>query len=383
MKRDNARDAACGAACEPRGPDVSDGSTLGAGITGSAGATVTSGTTAHGVLNRMARWMERRIERSVEQRCSQHPSGSMVVRRLVQVGLTLTVILVAAAVYRSAHASEAAAQVDSRDPTGELRVGNPMAMRGPTTDAMLEQIAGIEYRQLMNDATAQRRVLPPTDPRVRRVRAMVSDLAPYAIKWNDRARKWNWDINVVRSPRLDAYCLPGGKIVVFTGLFDKLRPNDDELAMLIGHEIAHALRQHARVMLDDRLLSRYRGTLSAPQLFGFSGFDFESGTGFPDVRYSADDEREADVIGTEIASRAGYDPRAAVTVWQRVASLDRRLPVELAETHPITTARIDDLRRRQSDMIVLYAKSLDRSAGRLPAAQSAPSATTKTNASQP
>ncbi|WP_158601830.1 M48 family metallopeptidase [Pararobbsia silviterrae] len=279
-----------------------------------------------------------------------------------------------------ARAAEAPA-ADSRDPTGELRVGNPMAIRGAATDAMLEQIASIEYRQLIGDALAQHRALAQTDPRVRRVRGIVDDLTPYAFKWNEHASKWTWEVNVVRSARLDAYCMPGGKVVVFTGLFDKLRPTDDELAMLIGHEIAHALREHARVMLDASMLSRYRGTLSAPQLFGYSDFDFDSGSGFPDLRYDADDEREADVIGTEIASRAGFDPRAAVTLWQRIAAIDHRMPVELAETHPITMARIDDLRRRQPDMLAIYEKAAHRGFEQVRESKRTPKVTSKLNAS--
>jgi Zn-dependent protease with chaperone function len=258
-------------------------------------------------------------------------------------------------------------RLDNRDPNGDLRVGNPMAMRGAAVDAMLEQIASIEYRQLIADATAQRRLLPQTDSRARRVRAVVDSLMPYALKWNDRSRNWNWEVSVVHAPRLDAYCMPGGKVVIFTGLLERLRPSDDEIAMLVGHEIAHALRQHARVIVDERMLRQYRGTLSAPQLFGIADFDFDSGVGFPDVRYSADDEREADVIGTEIAARAGYDPRAALAFWQRVAALDRRMPVELAAAHPITTARLDDLRRRQVDMLALYAKAVHRPVSELPA----------------
>jgi predicted Zn-dependent protease len=258
-------------------------------------------------------------------------------------------------------------RLDNRDPNGDLRVGNPIAMRGAAADAMLEQISAIEYRQLVADATAQRRLLSQTDSRVRRVQSVVDSLMPYALKWNDRSRNWNWEINVVRAPRLDAYCMPGGKVVVFTGLLERLRPSDDEIAMLVGHEIAHALRQHARVMIDERMLREYRGTLSAPQLFGITDFDFDTGVGFPDVRYSADDEREADVIGTEIAARAGYDPRAALAFWQRVAALDRRMPVELAAAHPITAARLDDLRRRQVDMLALYAKAIHRSVNDLPA----------------
>jgi Zn-dependent protease with chaperone function len=270
----------------------------------------------------------------------------------------------------AAGASVASAQemprLDNRDPNGDLRVGNPMAMRGAAADAMLEQIAAIEHRQLITDATAQRRLLPRTDSRVKRVQAVVDSLMPYALKWNDRSRNWNWEVDVVRAPRLDAYCMPGGKVVIFTGLLERLRPSDDEIAMLVGHEIAHALRQHARVMIDERMLRQYRGTLSVPQLFGITDFDFDTGVGFPDVRYSADDEREADVIGTEIAARAGYDPRAALAFWQRVAALDRRMPVGLAATHPITGGRFDDLRRRQVDMLALYAKAVHRPVSALP-----------------
>ena len=258
-------------------------------------------------------------------------------------------------------------RLDSRDPNGDLRVGNPMAMRGQAADAMLEQIAMIEYRQLIADATTQRRLVPQTDARVKRVHEVVDNLRPYALKWNDRSRNWNWEVNLIRAPRIDAYCMPGGKVVVFTGLLDKLHPTDDEMAMLIGHEIAHALRQHARVMVDERMERLNRGTLSAPQLFGLGEFDFDTGEGVPDVRYSADDEREADVIGTEIAARAGYDPRAALGLWQRVESLDRRMPVELAAAHPITSGRLDDLRRRQTDMLAIYAKATKRPLDSLPA----------------
>jgi predicted Zn-dependent protease len=280
--------------------------------------------------------------------------------------LAASVVPDAAAAATAARAEEMP-HLDSRDPNGDLRAGNPIAMRGSAADAMLEQIASIEYRQLVADATTQRRLLPQTDARVKRVQNIVDSLMPYALKWNDRSRNWNWEVNIVRAPRIDTYCMPGGKVAIFTGLLERLRPTDDEIAMLIGHEIAHALRQHARVMIDERMLREYRGTLSAPQLFGITDFDFDTGVGFPDVRYSADDEREADVIGTEIAARAGYDPRAALAFWQRVAALDRRMPVELAAAHPITTARLDDLRRRQADMLALYAKAIHRSVNDLPA----------------
>lgn len=296
----------------------------------------------------------------------------MSLSRSLALSLLACVASLAASIAPGAQASATVARaeelprLDSRDPNGDLRVGNPMAMRGPAADAMLEQIAAIEYHQLVADATTQRRLLPHADSRVRRVQAVVDSVMPYALKWNDRSRNWHWEVNVIHAPRLDAYCMPGGKVVIFTGLLERLRPSDDEIAMLVGHEIAHALRQHARVMIDERMLRQYRGTLSAPQLFGITDFDFDTGAGFPDVRYSADDEREADVIGTEIAARAGYDPRAALVFWQRVAALDRRMPVELAATHPITANRFDDLRRRQADMLELYAKAVHRPVNELP-----------------
>lgn len=318
------------------------------------------------------------VERSPERAHAAHAAtySESPARRWLRRTIALA-LLPAALASAAAYAVDASPQADSRDPKGELRVGNPIAMRGSATDGMLEQIATIEYRQLISDATSQHRVLAQSDPRVRRVRSIVDALVPYALKWNDRARKWTWEVNVVRSPRLDAYCMPGGKVVIFTGLFDKLRPSDDELAMLIGHEMAHAMRQHARVMLDGGIVSRYRGTLSAPQLFGIGDFDFDSGSGFPDLRYNGDDEREADVIGTEIAARAGFDPRAAVSLWQRVATIDRRLPVELAETHPITPARLVDLQRRQPDMFTIYAKAIGHGQGKSPSLHDVTPATSK------
>ncbi len=131
---------------------------------------------------------------------------------------------------------------------------------------------------------------------------------------------------VVRSTDIRMYCLPGGKIVVYGGLLDRVRLNDNELGMLIGHEIAHALREHARERLGQLQASQLDSSGTIPQLFGLADLGAAPlgiGSRLLEMKYENTDETEADVIGSDIASRAGFDPRAAVTLWDKLADATR------------------------------------------------------------
>jgi predicted Zn-dependent protease len=164
------------------------------------------------------------------------------------------------------------------------------------------------------------------------------------------------------------YCLPGGKIVIYSGLIDKLRLNDNEIGMMAGHEIAHALREHAR----DRLGRQQAAQLSAgtvPQLFGFvdmGSTQLGIGEQLLAMRYSPADETEADVIGSEIASRAGYDPRAAITLWNKIDAATRRSDNGFIWMHPYGSNRRQDLLKRMPDMMPLYAKAIGKTVDQLP-----------------
>ncbi|MDB5834817.1 MAG: peptidase [Caballeronia sp.] len=252
--------------------------------------------------------------------------------------------------------------------TDQIRFGNAALFRNLIPSATLEQQSADEYAQILHEARRTKHLLGDDSPLVKRAREIANREIPFALKWNDRSKNWKWEVNVVRSDEIRMYCLPGGKIVIYSGLIDRLRLNDNELGMMIGHEIAHALREHAR----DRLGRQQAAQLSTgtiPPLFGFadiSSTPLGIGEQLLAMRYTPADETEADVIGSEIASRAGYDPRAAITLWQKIDARTRRTPNGFIWMHPYGAARVHDLMKRLPDMMPLYAKAIGKTVDQLP-----------------
>lgn len=196
-----------------------------------------------------------------------------------------------------------------------------------------------------------------------RVRNISQRLIGQTSRFRKDAAQWQWEVNVEQNDEVNAYCMPGGKIMVFTGLIDKLKATDDELAAVIGHEIAHALREHGRE----------RMSIAAVQEVGLAGLAALAGTAksqtaaaagvqaaalgstlFFALPNSREQEREADRIGLELAARAGYDPNAAVSLWQKMEQQNSGAPPEFLSTHPSNSARIADLRGMIPAMLPLY-----------------------------
>lgn len=255
-------------------------------------------------------------------------------------------------------------------PSGQVRYGPNMAtFRNLIPSSMLDAQAAAEFQQIVYGAQHQNRLYPDTDARVKRVRAIVERLASYSSKWNDRVKGWKWDVAVIQSPAIRMYCLPGGKVVVYGGMLDRVRLNDDELSVLTAHEIAHALREHARERLGEQQAAQL-GSGSIPQLFGLADLGAAPlgiGAQLLEMKYESADETEADVIGADIASRAGYDPRAAVTLWDKLAVATRADREQgFIYVHPYTTARRKDIMKRLADMLPLYAKAVGSSVDALP-----------------
>jgi hypothetical protein len=255
-------------------------------------------------------------------------------------------------------------------PNTQLRYGGYLVFRNLIPSPMLEAQAAEEFSQITYGAQYANRLYGDTDAHVTRVRSIVDKLIPYSLKWNERAKNWKWDVAVVRSPDIRMYCLPGGKIVVYSGLLDRMRLNDDELGMLIGHEIAHALREHARVRLGELQASQLDSSGTIPQLFGLADLGAAPlgiGSRLLEMKYEGTDETEADVIGSDIASRAGFDPRAAVTLWDKLAKATRNNRDQgFIYVHPYTPARRQDIIKRLPDMLPLYAKAIGKSVDALP-----------------
>jgi hypothetical protein len=255
-------------------------------------------------------------------------------------------------------------------PNTQLRYGGYLVFRNLIPSPMLEAQAAEEFSQITYGAEHANRLYGDTDAHVTRVRSIVDKLIPYSLKWNERAKNWKWDVAVVRSPDIRMYCLPGGKIVVYSGLLDRARLNDNELGMLIGHEIAHALREHARERLGELQASQLDPSGTIPQLFGLADLGAAPlgiGSRLLEMKYESTDETEADVIGSDIASRAGFDPRAAVTLWDKLATATRSNRDQgYIYVHPYTPARRQDIIKRLPDMLPLYAKAIGKSVDALP-----------------
>jgi len=122
-------------------------------------------------------------------------------------------------------------------------------MRNLVPAQQLERAATQQYHEMLAEARAQRALAPDNHPQLRRLRSIAQRLIPHASPWNERSRGWQWEVNLIGSSEINAFCMPGGKIAFYTGILDKLQLSDDESAMIMGHEMAHALREHARERL--------------------------------------------------------------------------------------------------------------------------------------
>jgi predicted Zn-dependent protease len=211
------------------------------------------------------------------------------------------------------------------------------------------------YREQV-DLARQKGALNTDPEKYQRVQKITQRLIPQTAVFRPDALEWDWAVNVQTSNEVNAYCMPGGKIMVFTGLIDRLQATDAELAAVLGHEIAHALREHTR----ERLSRAY-----AEQLV-LAGVGVATGAGQStmvlasqvsavtfQLPHSREQEAEADRIGLELMARAGYDPNAAVSLWEKMGKLGGGGP-EFLSTHPSSESRIRDLQANVPRVMPLY-----------------------------
>lgn len=258
--------------------------------------------------------------------------------------------LLAGAAATAAAALPVSAQVD---------VGKSSSMRKLVPAAELETAAAQQYRQMMAEARSQGALLGDGSAQLRRLRAMAQRLIPHAAPWNDRARSWRWEVNLINSPQINAFCMPGGKIAFYTGILDKLKLSDDESAMIMGHEMAHALREHARERLaKTQATGMGLGILS--QLLGLGDLGNVAanlGTQLLSLRFSREDETEADLVGLELAARAAFRPAASVSLWQKMAQATSNGGPAFLSTHPTGPDRIRQLQANVPKVQGLYERA--------------------------
>ena len=243
----------------------------------------------------------------------------------------------------------------------EMRGTSVLARLIPAED--VERSAGAQYAQMMQEANAKKALAPKDNPQVIRLRAIATKIIPFALDWNDRAKSWKWEVNLIGSNQINAFCMPGGKIAFYTGILEQLKLNDDEVAMIMGHEIAHALREHARERMGKGVATNIgAGVLS--QLFGLGQVGqtlTNYGAHLLNLQFGREDESEADLVGLELGARAGYDPRAGITLWQKMAAASKGAPPQWLSTHPSGTTRIADIEANLPKVMPLYEKAKGKS----------------------
>ncbi len=230
----------------------------------------------------------------------------------------------------------------------------------------VERSAAQQYGQLMRSAS-QKNLLNREPVQIERLRAIARALIPHSQRFNVNAAKWQWEVNLVSSKAVNAFCMPGGKIAFFSGIIDQLQLTEDEIATIMGHEIGHALLEHGRARMSEQVLKNVGITVAAAvfNLGQVSGELLAQAANLAlSLPYARRQESDADLVGLELAARAGYDPRAAVAVWHKMSRLSksgakdaRGQPPQFLSTHPSHENRIREIEANLPKVLPLYRKA--------------------------
>jgi predicted Zn-dependent protease len=249
--------------------------------------------------------------------------------------------------------------------TEEGTVGVQRSQLILVSSAEMEKAAAAQYKEVIQTETPKGNI--NRDPhQTERVRGIAKRLIPQTAVFRKDALDWKWEVNVITSPEVNAWCMPGGKIAVYTGIIEKVQITDDELAAVMGHEMSHALREHSRERASQQVAAGVGASLAgivADIFLPGSGQLATAGAGAAAqygglLPYSRIQETEADRMGVELAARAGYDPRAAIVLWQKMAKLSGgSAPPQILSTHPSNETRIKDLTEFSQKVLPLYEES--------------------------
>jgi predicted Zn-dependent protease len=248
-----------------------------------------------------------------------------------------------------------------------VNVGKNSAFARLVPAESVERSAVQNYQQMLQQAAAKNALAPADNAQVKRLRSIAQRLIPFAIPWNERAKQWQWEVNLIGSTQINAFCMPGGKIAFYSGILKTLQLTDDEVAMVMGHEIAHALREHARERMGKNAATGI-GANVITQLFGLGQIGqtvTNYGAQLLTLEFSRSDESEADLVGMELAARAGFDPRSGVTLWQKMGAANKGAPPQWLSTHPSGNTRIADIQANLPKVMPLYERAKKTNVGTL------------------
>jgi predicted Zn-dependent protease len=241
---------------------------------------------------------------------------------------------------------------------GAVGVERKQYMFSMLSTQQVNQMSEQSYQQTLSEASAKG-MLDKNSATARRVNTIARRLIAQAPVFRPDSAQWDWQVNLIDSDELNASCGPGGKIIVYSGLIEQLKLTDDEFAAVMGHEIAHALREHGR----EAMSKAYATQMAQQGLGALLGLGQDSmaladsvvqyGMTLPNSRHN---ENEADLIGLELSARAGYNPQAAISLWQKMnsASASAGAPPEFMSTHPASSTRIAALQGAIPKVMPLY-----------------------------
>ncbi|NBQ86590.1 MAG: M48 family peptidase [Betaproteobacteria bacterium] len=251
--------------------------------------------------------------------------------------------------------------VEARD---GVEVGETSKFTKLVSAEQVEQMALQQYRQTLAEAQGKRALAPEGHPQLMRLRAVAERIVPFSYEWNPRARQWRWEVNLIGSKQINAWCMPGGKIAFYTGILEQLELNDAEVAAVMGHEVAHALREHARERMGKSTATSIGARVGGALIAGALGIDpritdyaAQGAANLLTLKFSREDESEADLVGIELAARAGYNPRGGITLWEKMSAKAKGAPPQWLSTHPAGSTRIHDIEKNLPKVMPLYERA--------------------------
>lgn len=221
------------------------------------------------------------------------------------------------------------------------------------------QMSAQSYATTLQEARAKG-LLDTNTAQVNRLKGIANRIVGQVGVYRQDAAKWNWEVHTIKSNELNAFVMPGGKVMFYTGIIERLNLTDDEIAAIMAHEVSHALREHSRERLS-REYATQTGIGVAASIFGLSQGQAQIASVAGDLGisrpHSRTQESEADQIGLELMARAGYNPQAAITLWQKMQRANQGEPPQFLSTHPSSSNRIAELQALMPKVLPLYQQS--------------------------